>query len=107
MVLAAAPFATTAKRKKAPVKTEHFEILDLARELSTDRVYLLICGGGYRGHMFHYLEELIADGKAKLHWNPKHTSFRAKVYIGKDTNAVQTAAVLKQLASIQYVSLAA
>jgi hypothetical protein len=89
MVLAAAPFATMAKRKKAPVKTEHFEILDLARELTTDRVYLLI-RGGYRGHMFHYLEELIADGKAKLHWNPKHTSFRAKVYIGKDTSTTAT-----------------
>ncbi len=106
MVLAAAPFATMAKRKKTPVKTEHFEILDLARELTTDPVYLLIRGGGYRGHMFHYLEELIADGKAKLHWNPKHTSYRAKVYLS-GTNAVQTAAVLKQLASIQYVSLAA
>jgi hypothetical protein len=106
MVLAAAPFATMAKHKKAPVKTEHFEILDLARELTTDRVYLLIRGGGYRGHMFHYLEELIADGKAKLHWNPKQTSYRAKVYIS-GTNAVRTAAVLKQLASIQYVSLAA
>ena len=97
-----------AKRKKAPLKTEPFEILDLARELTTDRVYLLIRGGGYRGHMFHYLEELIADGKAKLHWNPNQTSFKAKVYFDPPrTNATKTAAVLKQLASIQYVSLAA
>jgi hypothetical protein len=83
-------------KKKAKVRPETFEIVLKAIDIATGRHFLAIQGGGYRGAMYTYLEQLVLDGKASIRWNHKHTRYLAKLFI-VDLSAVKLAAYLKQL----------
>lgn len=105
-------------------KAEHFTVLGVGRTLTgsvtaqvvnqrkgiyrivdTHRRYIRIRSGGFRGSMYAYLLQLVAEGKASIKANHKSTVYDATIWLAEDESATKVLKLLRLLATTQAISL--
>lgn len=74
------------------------------RKVTTYRQEVRIRGGGHRGAMYAYLQQLQAEGKASISMSHKSTFYRATIWLADDELPNRLIEIMKRLASGRVVS---